>query len=66
MKIMTHIVEEAFKKALEWDEGIPIGILYRSKKPTFIDQFHHLKDGEPLTKRNWSPQDAKAFMNEFY
>lgn len=58
--------EEAFKKALEWDEAIPIGILYRSNKPSFIDQFRHLKDAEPLVKRKWSSQDAKAFMDEFF
>jgi len=58
--------EEAFKKALEWGDSIPIGILYRCDKPSFIDQFHHLKEAEPLVKRKWSPQDAKDFMDEFF
>ena len=58
--------EEAFKKALEWGDSIPIGILYKSDKPSFIDRFHHLKEAEPLVKRNWSPKDAKSFMDEFY
>ncbi|HHY77927.1 MAG TPA: 2-oxoacid:ferredoxin oxidoreductase subunit beta [Clostridiales bacterium] len=58
--------EEAFKKALEWGDAIPIGIIYRSNKPSFIDRFNHLKDAEPLVKRKWSPMNAKAIMEEFY
>lgn len=57
---------EAFKKALEWGGSIPIVILYKCDKPSFIDRFHHLKGAEPLVKRKWSPQNAKAFMDELF
>jgi len=57
---------EAFRKALEWGDSIPIGILYKCDKPSFIDRFHHLKEAEPLVRRKWSPQNAKAFMDEFF
>ncbi|MGM0419419.1 MAG: thiamine pyrophosphate-dependent enzyme [Bacillota bacterium] len=39
---------EAFKKAQEWGEEIPIGIIYQEEKPTFRDNFSHLPDHLPL------------------
>lgn len=41
---------EAFKKAQEWGDKIPIGIIYQKEKPIFRDNFAHLPDSLPLTK----------------
>ena len=37
--------EEAFRKAREWGDKIPIGIFYKTSKPTFSDR--KLKDKDP-------------------
>ncbi len=42
--------EEAMKKAEEWGETIPLGILYRNERPSFQDSFAALKAG-PLVGR---------------
>ncbi len=56
----------AYEKSLEWgDDGIPLGILYKEEKPTFIDRIPHLKDTKPLIKRKWKPTDAEKFLEEF-
>lgn len=56
----------AFNKAMEWgDDGIPIGILYKENRASYIDSIPYLKDGEPLIKRKWSPMDAEKFMDDF-
>lgn len=58
---------EAYKKSLEWgDEGIPIGILYKDEESTsFIERIPQLRDGKPLVDREWKPQDAKKFIEDF-
>ena len=59
--------EKAYKKAQEWgDDGIPLGIIYREDKtPSFIDRIPHLKEGKPLIDRDWKPENAKKFMEDF-
>lgn len=54
----------AFEKSLEWGDNIPIGVIYKHEKPTFIEKFSHLKEGPALVDRQWSSQDAKAFMED--
>lgn len=57
---------KAFEKAMEWgDDGIPVGVLYKEEKESYIDLVPHLRDGEPLVKRQWSPMDAEKFMKDF-
>ncbi|RKD32745.1 thiamine pyrophosphate-dependent enzyme [Thermohalobacter berrensis] len=58
--------EEAFKKAFEWgDEGIPIGIIYKEKKSTYIDRTPQLNSKPPLINREWKPVYAEKFMEDF-
>lgn len=40
----------ALGKAYEWDERIPVGVIYRNDRPPFEDRFPALKDG-PLVGR---------------
>jgi 2-oxoglutarate/2-oxoacid ferredoxin oxidoreductase subunit beta len=57
---------EAYKKAFEWgDGGIPLGVLYREEKPSYIDKISYLNEGPPLADRKWKPVDAEAFMEDF-
>jgi 2-oxoglutarate/2-oxoacid ferredoxin oxidoreductase subunit beta len=44
----------AFEKAQEWDERIPLGIIYRKQRPTYEDSIITLT-GPPLVKQNIEP-----------
>jgi len=55
----------AFQKAQEWEEKIPIGIIYRQDRPSFIERIPRILNEPPLVDRKWSPMDAKKFMDEF-
>ncbi len=56
---------KAFEKSQEWDDGIPLGIIYKEEKPTFIERIPQLKDNPPLVDRKWTPKDAEKFMEDF-
>lgn len=58
--------EEAHKKSLEWDEKIPLGILYKVEKETYDDSFDFIKNGPPLVDVSLNPMDAEKLMNGFY
>ncbi|MBW2147846.1 MAG: 2-oxoacid:ferredoxin oxidoreductase subunit beta [Deltaproteobacteria bacterium] len=57
---------QAFEKAMEWGERIPIGVVYRAEKPTFEERIPALKKG-PLVKQ---PAPDKSvlhlLMEEFF
>ena len=57
--------DNAYKKAREFGDKIPIGVLYKVEKTTYGDSFKFIKDGEPLVDRKLNPLDAKKMMNEF-
>ena len=58
--------EEAFKKSLEWgDDGIPLGIIYKEDKTTFLDRFDNLKNKPPLVNASLNPKDAEKFIEDF-
>lgn len=57
--------EEAYKKAREFGDKIPIGVLYKVEKPTYSDTFDFIKDGEPLVDRKLNPMDAEKLMSDF-
>ena len=56
--------EMALKKASEWGDKIPIGIIYKQDRPSYMDMLGHIKDKPPLVKRDWSPKDAEKYMDE--
>ncbi len=62
---MNVITDEGYKKAREFGDEIPIGVLYKVEKPTYGDSFEFIKNGEPLVDRNLNPLDAKKLMNDF-
>jgi 2-oxoglutarate ferredoxin oxidoreductase subunit beta len=56
---------EAFKKALEWGERIPIGILYRNQRLTLEERIPTIKD-KPLVKQSFEFSRVEATMKELY
>lgn len=56
---------EVFKKALEWGERIPIGILYRNQRLTLEERIPTIKD-KPLVKQSFEFSRVEATMKEFY
>lgn len=55
----------AFQKSLEWDEGIPIGVIYKTKRPTFEEQIPVIKD-LPLVKQGFDINRIESILYNFY
>jgi 2-oxoglutarate ferredoxin oxidoreductase subunit beta len=55
---------DAFAKALEWGDRIPIGLIYRKERPVYEEQLPVLKD-IPLVKRRISPSEFEGLLDEF-
>lgn len=56
---------EAFKKALEWGDRIPIGIIYRNNRPIFEERIPVIKDA-PLVKQPFELSKLENTLKEFY
>jgi 2-oxoglutarate ferredoxin oxidoreductase subunit beta len=54
----------AFSRAQEWDERIPIGVIYRKERPVYEEQIPALKEA-PLTKQKIDPSQFEALLDEF-
>jgi len=54
----------AFKKAQEWGEKIPIGVIYRQERPVYEEQFPGLKE-MPLVKRKIDPLEIESLLDDF-
>ncbi len=57
-------LERAFQKAQEWGDRIPIGVIYRTERPTFEESLPALEKGAPV-KQALDPQKAEGLLNEF-
>ncbi len=53
--------EAALRLALEWEERIPVGILYRKEGPSFEDR-HPAVPGPPLHARETPPEAIAQFL----
>jgi 2-oxoglutarate ferredoxin oxidoreductase subunit beta len=53
----------AFQKALEWGDRIPIGVFYTEERQDFTENFPALKDG-PLVEHSLNP-DVTKLLKEF-
>ncbi len=51
-------VNKAFEKSLEWEDRIPLGIIYRSKRSPYEQKLTVLKTG-PLIKKEQSIEKMK-------
>lgn len=56
--------EAAFRKALEWEERFPIGVLYRAQRSVMSDNIPALKDG-PLNARAAKVNDVRPLVESF-
>jgi 2-oxoglutarate ferredoxin oxidoreductase subunit beta len=56
---------EAFKRALEWGDRIPIGIIYKNNRPVLEDRIPVLKDS-PLVKQPIDLSSMETTLKEFY
>ncbi len=59
-----HDKMAAFQRAQEWDDRIPIGVIYRRERATFEDRLPALS-GEPLAQRRLDPARAEKLLDEF-
>jgi len=55
----------AFKKALEWGDRIPIGIIYRNNRPILEEKIPVLQD-KPLIKQSFDISKLETSLKEFY
>jgi 2-oxoglutarate ferredoxin oxidoreductase subunit beta len=56
---------EAFKKALEWGERIPIGIIYKNNRPILEEKVPVIKE-IPLVRQSFDISKLKYILREFY
>lgn len=56
---------EAIKKAMEWEDKIPLGVLYKEEKVEYTETVASIADGKTLIDRQWKPEDAKRFLEDF-
>jgi 2-oxoglutarate ferredoxin oxidoreductase subunit beta len=56
---------EAFKRALQWGEKIPIGIIYRNKRLMYEERIPVIKDA-PLVRQSPDLSKLDATLKEFY
>lgn len=54
----------AVQKSMEWDDKIPIGIIYKKQKNTFHDNIDFLCDGPSLIDLDTNIQIVEEFMKE--
>lgn len=55
---------DAFKRAHEWGERIPMGVFYEVSEPTYEDELPQLRD-MPLVKQSIDDIDISALMGDF-
>ena len=56
---------EAFKKALEWGERIPTGIIYKTHRPILEERIPVIKDN-PLVRQSFDQSRLETALKEFY
>jgi 2-oxoglutarate ferredoxin oxidoreductase subunit beta len=53
----------AFQKALEWGDRIPIGIIYKNKRPAFEERIPVIQE-KPLIKQSISLENLRKSVAE--
>lgn len=54
---------KAYALAMEWEEGIPVGVLYRKERPTLSD-VHPMAQGKPLHERETPPEAFRPLLQK--
>lgn len=60
-----HDKAAAFEKAAEFDERIPLGVLYEKEKPTYHEKNGVLKEGTPLCDRKADAETVNRLIRSF-
>ena len=55
----------AYEKAMEWAEKIPLGVLFKHSRKTFLDHFIG-PDDQPLAEQETKLKDIEPLLEEFY
>lgn len=55
--------ENAMALARQWGDKIPIGIIYKKEKPTFVDRIEKFAQG-PLISRKYDSGKLQAFLDQ--
>ena len=58
--------ESALKKVMEWDDGIPIGVLYRSARPAYDTLVPALQSPPPPVDATLDPRAIEALLTQYY
>ena len=56
---------KAYKKSSEWENKIPIGVIYKNSRKTYLDNFIKPKD-LPLIKRKTNIKGIDSLISELY
>lgn len=56
---------EAFKKALEWGDRIPIGVIYRKHRPILEERVPVIAE-KPLVRQGFDKSQLETTIKEFY
>ena len=56
---------KAFEKVMEWGDKIPIGVIFKNSRKTYLDNVIKPKD-LPLIKRKTSIKGIESLINELY
>jgi 2-oxoglutarate ferredoxin oxidoreductase subunit beta len=56
---------EAFKKAIEWGDRIPTGIIYKNNRPVLEERIPVIKDN-PLIRQTFDMSKLASTLKEFY
>jgi 2-oxoglutarate ferredoxin oxidoreductase subunit beta len=57
--------DEALKKAMEWENRIPLGVIYKENRQEYTEAISSLIERKPLVDRVWKPEDARKFLEDF-
>ncbi|HEV2231705.1 MAG TPA: thiamine pyrophosphate-dependent enzyme [Thermoplasmata archaeon] len=55
----------AYQRSLEWGDKIPIGLFYRTERPTYEDLEEVLASGGPLAKQPAGLKGRESLLDEF-
>jgi 2-oxoglutarate ferredoxin oxidoreductase subunit beta len=56
---------EAFQKALEWGDRIPMGVIYKNNRPVYEERIPMIKDS-PLVQQVFDKAPLEKTLKEFY
>ncbi len=55
----------ALQMAFEWDDGIPLGVLFKEDRTTYTESIEVLREGPPLVDRKLKPDRVIPFLDNF-